>query len=91
MPALRNARASQPVERLVVPALPQRQRLIPHPPLPHMNTDEKQLQLDAPEPISEAEAIKLWHQDTEAHRRESAFEWFAAGLIAAQRHFGIFK
>ena len=41
------------------------------------------------QPITEAEAIKLWHGDKEAHRRESAFEWYAAGLIAAQHHYGI--
>ena len=47
--------------------------------------------IEALAPISEAEAIKLWHADKEAHRRESAFEWYAAGLIAAQHHYGILK
>lgn len=46
---------------------------------------------DAPEPITESEAIKLWHSDATAHRSESAFEWFSAGLIAAQNHYGILK
>ena len=45
--------------------------------------------LPAPSPLTEAEAIRLWHADTEAHRRLSAFEWFAAGAIAAERRHGI--
>lgn len=45
--------------------------------------------LPPPDPITEAQALQLWHDDKEAHRRVSAFEWFAAGLIAAQKHYGI--
>lgn len=40
-------------------------------------------------PLTEDEAIKLWHENAEAHRRESAFEWFAAGIIAGERAHGI--
>ena len=41
-------------------------------------------------PLTEAQAIKLWHENTtDAHRRQSAFEWFAAGIISAERAHGI--
>lgn len=40
-------------------------------------------------PLTEPQAIKLWHENVDAHSRISAFEWFAAGLIAAERHHGI--
>lgn len=43
----------------------------------------------ARKPLTEVEAIKLWHQNTVAHSRNSAFEWFAAGVIAAERVHGI--
>lgn len=36
-------------------------------------------------PLTDAQTIALWHQDHEAHQRLSAFEWFAAGVIAAER------
>lgn len=42
-------------------------------------------------PLTEAQAIRLWHENAEAHRRESAFEWFAAGIIASERAHGITK
>lgn len=36
-------------------------------------------------PLTEAQAIALWHQNQDAHERISAFQWFAAGIIAAER------
>lgn len=38
----------------------------------------------AAEPITESQAIQLWHLAGEAHNRTSAFEWFAAGILAAE-------
>jgi hypothetical protein len=40
-------------------------------------------------PLDERDAIRLWHENADAHKRESAFEWFAAGIIAAERAHGI--
>lgn len=37
------------------------------------------------DPISHEEALRLWHESQNAHRRNSAFEWFAAGLLAGHR------
>lgn len=39
-------------------------------------------------PLTETQAIKLWHADALAHKRTSAFEWFVAGILAAERHHG---
>lgn len=43
----------------------------------------------AVEPMTEAEAIRLFHDNHEVHRRLFCFEWFAAGIIAAERAHGI--
>lgn len=37
-----------------------------------------------PEPITHEQAIQLWHLAGEAHNRTSAFEWFSAGILAAE-------
>lgn len=39
--------------------------------------------------LTEADAIRLWRENHEAHRRLFAFEWFAAGIIAGERAHGI--
>ena len=44
---------------------------------------------EAVQPIPEGRAIQLWHESKEAHSRHSAFEWFAAGIIAAEHAHGI--
>lgn len=46
-------------------------------------------QPSAAQPLTEAQAIALWHSDHEAHERLSAWEWYAAGIIAAERAHGI--
>jgi hypothetical protein len=41
------------------------------------------------EPLGVEQAVKLWHMNTVAHERESAFEWFASGILAAEAAHGI--
>lgn len=40
-------------------------------------------------PLSASAVVNLWHQATDAHKSDDAFEWFAAGVIAAEKHHGI--
>ena len=41
--------------------------------------------LAARKPLNADDAVRLWHLAAEAHASESAFEWFAAGILAAER------
>lgn len=43
------------------------------------------------EPLNVEQAIKLWHMNTTAHEKESAFEWFASGILAAEAAHGIIR
>lgn len=40
-------------------------------------------------PLTTNEVIRLWHEDDVATRRPSAFEWYAAGILVAERAHGI--
>lgn len=42
-----------------------------------------------PKAITVDQAIDLWREEQEAHSRVWAFEWYAAGILAAERFHGI--
>lgn len=41
------------------------------------------------QPMTEAERLIRWHAGFDAHRLESAFDWFSAGIRSAETHHGI--
>lgn len=47
------------------------------------------VQGEAPKPLTCTDAIAGWHACTDAHERVTAFEWFSAGILFAERAHGI--
>lgn len=38
-----------------------------------------------PIPLTADQVVRLWHLDAETHSKDCAFDWFAAGVAAAER------
>lgn len=41
------------------------------------------------EPLTDEQKLILWHKESAVHKRNSAFEWYAAGVEASERAHGI--